>query len=767
MRVGLYSPWDMSDPQSWSGVVLPMAKALSEALDVEVLPRLDVQDAARERVRTRIRGRFGRRSLPKHTMATARRRSAALRAVLDARTGPQLDAIVVIAGSTDVLDLPPGLPLIQVTDATFPAILGFYPLATGLGRRNESQGLRVERASAGGTSHFVVATEWAARSLEQAVGVEPARITVAPFGPAISAPSEPRAREPQRPLKVLAVISDWARKGGDDVVAAVEQARRNTDLELTVVGQAPEGLPPWVHAAGRVDRMRLAEVYAEHDVLIDLARANAAGVVLTDALTAGLPVVATNVGGVDSIVRDCETGWLVRRDSAVDDASHILSRLTAEQVRVASRAALEDARRRLTWSAWARGATAAVHQAVTESVGLADSNKEQRYPAPPPRMAMITPIVPSARSQEAAGEKLVSAVVDAMSDNLDITLISADGPANRRAIARGSLPPYILIKPTRHVTSWLLRALEMAPVLSQGDLEKAAGILRHAAVIDIQWEENAFLLPALRRMNRDARIVVTLHDVLSQRFERHRDLQSKLERKAVWEARRRVALGLERMIVRRADDVVVLSQKDADLLPASRRRARVYVIPPAIPGTLRAARAKGSRSASPRLLFVGFMARWANEEGMHWFVTEVLPRIRAVVPQARMAVAGGGLRDHVVAELQNSHVEVLGFVDDLDAVYRDADVVVVPLLSGAGVKFKVVEALVRGIPVVTTSVGNEGIRPADAAVVADDAEEFAKAVLRLIFDLPAAEAHARSEAVFVAEEYGVSRFRDRLVEVYL
>ncbi|AWD24614.1 glycosyltransferase [Micrococcus luteus] len=762
LHVGLYSPWNTDDPRAWSGVVAPMAAALRERFDITVFPPVTQPDATGERLRTRLRGLRGQRSLPTHTMATARLRSAALADQIRTHTGEPLDALVAIAASTDVLSLPHDLPLIQITDATFPAICGFYPIATGLGRRNEREGLRVEQAGAAVTDHFLVASDWAARSLTDVVGVAPNRVTVAPFGPGTPPPVDVQPRNPGTTLRVLAVIADWERKRGEDVVAAAERARRSRDLTLTIVGRAPEGLPSWVNAPGVVDRARLTQLYRDNDVLVDLARANAAGVVMTDALASGLPVIATRVGGVESIIQDRETGWLVDADRSADQAGELLLRLTPGQVAAASAAALRDANHRLTWEAWANAVVAAVQSTVKDRRPLDGA-------VPPPRQrraVMITPVLPSDRGQEAAGEKLVREVVDFLTRRFDVTLLSALGPANERAIARGGLPPYLALQSGRHLFSPVLNRLGLGPVLGPKDVISCRSVIEAADIIDIQWQENGILVPLLRRINPRARIVVTLHDVLSQRFGRHRDQQIHPARQAVWEVRRRASLAVERLILATADDVVVLSEKDAALLPTGAARARVHVVPPAIPGSLRSARGDLSPRPDPLLLFVGFMARWPNEEGMRWFVTEVLPLVRYELPGARMAVAGGGLRDHVVAELQASDVDVLGFVDDLDGLYEQADLVVVPLLSGAGVKFKVVEALVRGVPVVTTSVGNEGIHPADAAHVADDPAGFAAHVVRMLRDPASAERHARMAAPRAAEEFGLPRFHLHLDKVY-
>ncbi|MEX3565064.1 glycosyltransferase [Micrococcus endophyticus] len=760
LHVGVYSPWDPADPHAWSGVVAPMTEALRELFEISVLAPVRQRDAPGERFRTRLRGVRGRRSLPRHTMATARLRSAALGTQLRDRSGPRLDALVAIGASTDVLSLPQGLPLIQVTDATFPAIRNFYPLATGLGRRNEREGQRVETASAEVTDRYLVASDWAAESLARDVGVPPRRVRVAPFGPGTPPAEAPQPRHPGAPLRVLAVIADWERKRGEDIVAAVGRARQSRAVHLTVVGRAPGGLPEWVDTLGIVDREALAEAYQNHDLLVDLATANAAGVVITDALTAGLPVVATRVGGVASIVREGRSGWLVDPQDAVRATARLLASLTEETLTGASAAAISDARDRLNWRAWASAAAETVQSAVSERVATAPPASEG------PRGVMITPVLPSRLAQEAAGEKLVREVVDAVSPHLDLTLVTAPGPANERAVSRGGVPRHVMVKPTRHILTPALNRLGLGPVLGPRDLPAVRDLFAAADVVDLQWEENGVLLPVVRHLNRRARTVVTLHDVLSQRFERQRDMQPRPIRKSVWQVRRLAALALERMILRRADHVVVLSQKDADLLPSHPRRARVHVVPPAIAGDLRPERPNLTAQAEPRMLFVGFMARWANEEGMHWFVTEVLPRIRETLPGAQMAVAGGGLRDHVVAELKEADVDVLGFVDDLDALYREADVVVVPLLSGAGVKFKVVEALVRGVPVVTTSVGNEGITPADAAHVADSPDAFAMAVVDVLQDPAVAERRARAAVPAVSEEFGVEGFRARLKEIY-
>lgn len=388
--------------------------------------------------------------------------------------------------------------------------------------------------------------------------------------------------------------------------------------------------------------------------------------------------------------------------------------------------------------------------------------------APPSRRTvMISPLIPAIGSQESAGEKLALEVVNTLATRGPVTVISRDGGANRRAIARGVDVDHLLTREDRtpNRADRLRAAARLQPPVSHAVLPSHRDLLTAADLIDLQWEESGLLAPALRRLAPQAQVVVTLHDVLSQRFSRHARSLPSAARRAAWSARAAMARAAERRILRYADDVIVLSEKDRDLLPSPRGRARVHVIPPPIPGELRPPRDTDS-SRPPTLLFVGYMARWENQDAVRWFTDEVLPGVRRSRPDARVVVAGGGIPEALAAHLNECGVETPGFVEDLDALYRDCTAVIAPLRLGAGVKFKVVEAMIRGIPTVTTSVGHEGIEPRDGTMVADDPAAFAEATLSLLADVGAADQAARAGASHVADQYGPIAFRRRLFEVY-
>jgi glycosyltransferase involved in cell wall biosynthesis len=119
-----------------------------------------------------------------------------------------------------------------------------------------------------------------------------------------------------------------------------------------------------------------------------------------------------------------------------------------------------------------------------------------------------------------------------------------------------------------------------------------------------------------------------------------------------------------------------------------------------------------------------------------------MPRVRAVVPDAELDVAGRNPTAEVIALCAVPGVRLHADAPSLDPVYAQARLVVAPLRLGGGTRMKIVEALARGAPVVATPTAAEGLRanPGRDIVLADDADAFARACIRLLEDPAAAAA---------------------------
>ena len=132
------------------------------------------------------------------------------------------------------------------------------------------------------------------------------------------------------------------------------------------------------------------------------------------------------------------------------------------------------------------------------------------------------------------------------------------------------------------------------------------------------------------------------------------------------------------------------------------------------------------------LCFVGGFAHPPNADGVHWFVTEVLPLVLRRLPGLRLRIAGANPPE-LIRALASAHVEVLGWVADLDALFEQVRLSVAPLRYGAGFKGKVATSLACGLPVVGTPIALEGtgLAPGDGVAVAESAAAFADEVVRL------------------------------------
>jgi glycosyltransferase involved in cell wall biosynthesis len=156
----------------------------------------------------------------------------------------------------------------------------------------------------------------------------------------------------------------------------------------------------------------------------------------------------------------------------------------------------------------------------------------------------------------------------------------------------------------------------------------------------------------------------------------------------------------------------------------------------------------------PTLSFVGALDYEPNTDAVEWFVREVFALVRRRVPTARVRVVGRGAERLQWID-QVDGVDLVGPVDELEPELRRTDVSIVPIRVGAGTRLKVVEALANHLPLVTTTVGCEGIDLTHGldALIVDDAEAFADACVRLLSEGPMRQRLADAGAELFAARY--------------
>jgi glycosyltransferase involved in cell wall biosynthesis len=184
-------------------------------------------------------------------------------------------------------------------------------------------------------------------------------------------------------------------------------------------------------------------------------------------------------------------------------------------------------------------------------------------------------------------------------------------------------------------------------------------------------------------------------------------------------------------LARACDATIVVSPAERDVLLQEAPELQVHVIP-----NVHRVHAGRKEFANRRgLLFIGNFVHPPNDDAMQYFAKEIFPRITQAIPEVTLCIVGDQ-PTLAVRRLAAPNIVVTGWVQDVTPYFGDCRVFVAPLRYGAGVKGKIGQSLSYGLPVVTTTIGAEGMELTDGhdVLIADSAEEFARQVIRLYSD---------------------------------
>ncbi|MBN1400018.1 MAG: glycosyltransferase [Anaerolineae bacterium] len=212
----------------------------------------------------------------------------------------------------------------------------------------------------------------------------------------------------------------------------------------------------------------------------------------------------------------------------------------------------------------------------------------------------------------------------------------------------------------------------------------------------------------------------------------------------------------ERLICERAAAVVSVSEADALALGRLHRGLRPLVVPNGVDTTrYHPGLADTLPLEHPAIVFTGKMDFRPNVDAMLWFFRRVWPLVRRQSPEARLYVVGKSPHAALAALQTAPGVHVTGYVEEILPYFGGGDVYIVPLRIGGGTRLKVLEAMAAGLPLVTTSLGAEGIAitPGVNARVADTPEAFAQAILDLLADPGQGRALGAAARRFALEHY--------------
>lgn len=253
--------------------------------------------------------------------------------------------------------------------------------------------------------------------------------------------------------------------------------------------------------------------------------------------------------------------------------------------------------------------------------------------------------------------------------------------------------------------------------------------------------------------NLNVTTVLFQHNVEAQIWQRHASVSQNFIRRLYMREQWRRMKQFEASECRRFDHVIAVSESDAAAMRAEYGVTAVSSVPTGVDLEYFVAPARRPPGI-PELLFVGSMDWMPNDDGIRWFAEKIFGLVRARVPNAILTVVGR-LPSDAMRRLANQSpgIEITGTVPDVRPYFARAAVSIVPLRIGGGTRLKIYEAMAMGVPLVSTSIGAEGlpVRDGEQLLIADTPDSQSEAIVSLLLDRGRADRLAENALRFVHE----------------
>jgi len=266
-----------------------------------------------------------------------------------------------------------------------------------------------------------------------------------------------------------------------------------------------------------------------------------------------------------------------------------------------------------------------------------------------------------------------------------------------------------------------------------------------------------FLMPSINvPKDVDAATVLFQHNVEAMIWKRHYEVQTNPLKKAYLYGQWSKTVAFERAACRRFDYVVAVSREDREMMEREYGLEHVADVPTGVDTQFFCPR--GVEHCEPHhLVFTGSMDWLPNEDAIRFFTEQIMPRVKRAVPDVKLTIVG---RDPfpglVELSKRDPSVIVTGRVEDVRPYMERAAAYVVPIRIGGGTRLKIYEAMAMEKPIISTTIGAEGLPVHDGVelLLADTPEAFADTIVRVITNDEFARQLGTQAAAIVREKFG-------------
>jgi sugar transferase (PEP-CTERM/EpsH1 system associated) len=277
-----------------------------------------------------------------------------------------------------------------------------------------------------------------------------------------------------------------------------------------------------------------------------------------------------------------------------------------------------------------------------------------------------------------------------------------------------------------------------------------------------------FLTPAVNLpANLNAATLLFQHNVESMIWRRHFEVAESAPKKVFMKMQWQRMFEYEKESCRRFDWVAAVSKEDADTMRREYNIENVSDIPTGVDTEFFAPGGDVEKDQF-NMVFTGSMDWLPNEDAIQWFTQEILPLVRRQIPQVSLTVVGRNPFSSLVElSKKDQSIIVTGRVPDVRPFMEKASVYVVPIRIGGGTRLKIYEAMAMELPMVSTTIGAEGLPILDGEeiLLRDTPQEFAEAVVKLMQDKNLAKKIGERAAQTVRQKFGWRKVTDDFAEL--
>lgn len=286
---------------------------------------------------------------------------------------------------------------------------------------------------------------------------------------------------------------------------------------------------------------------------------------------------------------------------------------------------------------------------------------------------------------------------------------------------------------------------------------------------DIVQLEGLYLCPYIETVKKysGAKVVLRSHNIEAEIWKRTASNESnKIKKRYLKSLYKRIS-SFEKQFVNQYDLLVPITERDNETFSRLKNKKPSMVAPSGY--DFNKWRAYDGEDDLPNLAHLGALDWLPNQEGILWFLENVWTNLVGVYPKLVFKIAGRNAPDSFVSKVLNySGVEYIGEVPDAVTFINNAGIMIVPLLSGGGMRVKIVEGMALGKTIVTTSIGAEGISvtSGENIVIADSNEKFFAELCKLIEDEDCCRSIGISAKSFIERKYDNAEIASSLLQFY-